>query len=123
MKTIFEAVCQNKIASVRLMLDSELAHVSKVYRKGDKKNFFTKYKEDIIVYKGTKYSFSDLCKLLGPIVLYITDKNTVRVASQVIIHYQNTPYDGTLECHNFDTDQEARDYYLKLIEENSIEQI
>lgn len=123
MKNIFEAVCKNKIASVRLILESPLDHVTEVHREGEKKFLFTKYKEDTIVYKEKTYTFHNLCKFLGPIELYITDKNEVWCAPQVIIQYQTSPWSGGIECKRFSTDQEARDYYFKLIVENSLEQI
>lgn len=123
-KTIFDAVCKNKIASIRLILDMPLGHVSKVYRTGDSKGFLRgKYKADTIVYKGTSYTLTELCKLLGPIALYITSENQVRCAPQVIIHRQECPWSGKVECARFTTDESAQIYYEQLIKENSLEEI
>lgn len=123
MKTIFEAVCKNRIASVRLILESLLDNVTEVHRAGEKKFLSVKYKEDIVVYKSKSYKFHELCKYLGPIALYINDKNEVRCAPQVIIQYQTSPCKGDIERKYFSTDQEAKDFYLKLVEENFLEQI
>ena len=118
--SIVDAVCKNNIASVRVMFDGPLANVDKVHRAGDKKFLFFKYKEDIIVYKGKKFTFNELCKYLGPIALYISSDDKVYYAPQVIIHYQDAPYHGFLECKHFKTNIEAAHFFDKLVNENSL---
>ena len=101
-----EAVCKNSIASIRLLDKKLLTDAKVLHRKGEKTTLWDKivgryrlmkeYDDTLINHKGFKYTINDLSTRLC-CTLEIDNDNNVWISSQIIIHYQNKPWNGTIE--------------------------
>lgn len=124
-----EAVCKNKIASIRLLTRSRL-DAKIVHRKGGKTTFWDRvvglyrhmkeYDDTVIKYNEEIYTLNNLSKYLC-CCLEVTNDNEIYVASQVVIHYQDTPWKGSVESKYFKTDEEAIKFFNTLVEENNLD--
>lgn len=129
MNKIREAVCCGRIASVRLMLEQEWEKVKVIKCPGDlkKRHLFGKneYYDDyqIMDLHASIYTPKELAKVYGPIAFNINDKNKVILYPQVIIHYQDAPWAGTVEMKYFETNEKAIEFFNKLKDENNLEEI
>lgn len=118
-----EAVCKNKIASMRLMKQSELTNTEIVCIKGKKRHWWSFPCKETIVKRNRRYmTFPELVTMLGPIHLYI-DGDKIRIKPQVIVHYQVAPWSGKCNAYAFGSDAEATEYFENLIKENGMEEI
>lgn len=124
-----EAVCKNSIASIKLVEKHILEGAKIVHRKGEKTTLWDKtvgkyrlmkeYDDTLINYKGFKYTINDLSTRLC-YTLEIDNDNNVWISSQIIIHYQNKPWGGSIESKYFKTDEEALEEFNKIVEENNM---
>lgn len=124
-----EAVCKNSIASIRLLDKKLLTDAKVLHRKGEKTTLWDKtvgryrlmkeYDDTLIKHKGFKYTINDLSTRLC-CTLEIDNDNKVWISSQIIIHYQNKPWEGSIESKYFKTDEEALEEFNKIVEENNM---
>lgn len=129
MSKVRKAVCKNKIASVKLILEQEWDKVAVIKCLGDlkKRHLFGKneYYDDyqIIDSYASIYTPKELANRYGPIAFNINDKNKVILYPQVIILYQDAPWAGTVEMKYFETNERAIEFFEKLKNENNLDEI
>ena len=124
-----EAVCKNSIASIRLVDKQLLTDAKVLHRKGEQTTLWDKtvgkyrlmkeYDDTLIKHKGFKYTIKDLSTRLC-CTLEIDNDNNVWISSQIIIHYQNKPWEGSIESKYFKNDEEALKEFNKIVEENNM---
>lgn len=116
------AVCKNSIASIVLIKDSPVPFVEEVHMPGEKKNWFRKYKETIVRYKGYNMTLKEISRILSASV-YVSEDKELWFCPQVSIHKQEYPWQGVLTNKVFVSDDEALKYFNQVVEENNMQEI
>ena len=126
---INEAVCNGKVASVKLMLEHEWDKCEVYKKPGDlkRRHLFGKneyYDDYLINYnKIHLYTPNELSEYFGPIAFSINKNDKVILWPQVIIHYQESGWKGRVEMRYFKTNDEAKEFYNSLVNEYNLQPI